>query len=687
MKKILTICILLFVFSIALTACGKCEHSYSNGCDASCNECGEERAITHSFKAANCTEAKTCSVCGKTEGEALGHTPESDDGDCTTDIKCANCGAVTTVGNASHTPESDDGDCTTAVKCGECDKTAIEAKAAHTPEADDGDCTTDIKCASCDTVTTEGNAAHTPESDDGDCTTAVKCDVCDKTAIEAKAAHVPEVDDYDCTTPLTCESCDYIFAEADSHDFETFLSADTVAHWYKCQNEGCNAKDKYAEHTPEEDDGNCATSIPCEVCGWTLIDGTEHTPAEDDGDCTTAVDCLVCDTNAVEARVAHTDGDLDGVCDFCIQDARVEYTVSLDRQQEGVEIVLENYLGTHKALTDENGVATLKLPGGEYRLTVKHYNSAHVWVDRDNSVTLSPNNPTHLARFEILGDEEFIEYSIFLYNSDGSLCIDATVFTFAMSGEVDSLFITNSVGNAVTYAYHRNYTVTIYSPEGDRYYVTEFKKNGPTTLHITLEDNTPALTEENPMVIHELEKLPYYDDYVATLPLDNSYELKAGEPIYLLVPYARGKIVSFGSDKLIVEYGGEVRQLNSDGTLTLDAAYGEAVVLKVTATESFTEEIAVSHPGTEQEPIYLTGSKLNDYSLVYDFAEGESLYFEIVANANMQLEVLAEGQHITINGEETSTVVTSPNYYIVCITAKVAGEVDIGFSYTQIPNT
>ncbi len=41
-----------------------------------CTECGETEgeALGHDFSEATCTEPKICKVCGETEGEALGHT-------------------------------------------------------------------------------------------------------------------------------------------------------------------------------------------------------------------------------------------------------------------------------------------------------------------------------------------------------------------------------------------------------------------------------------------------------------------------------------------------------------------------------------------------------------------------------------------------------------------------------------
>ncbi len=54
-----------------ITATGK--HTYANVCDTTCNVCGKTRTITHDFLNATCTKAKTCKVCGVTEGEPLGH--------------------------------------------------------------------------------------------------------------------------------------------------------------------------------------------------------------------------------------------------------------------------------------------------------------------------------------------------------------------------------------------------------------------------------------------------------------------------------------------------------------------------------------------------------------------------------------------------------------------------------------
>ena len=72
-----------------------CEHAYDNACDATCNLCGEAREVAgHNYADATCTAAKTCSVCGATEGEALGHT-WVDGEDAKT---CSVCGATQVIG-------------------------------------------------------------------------------------------------------------------------------------------------------------------------------------------------------------------------------------------------------------------------------------------------------------------------------------------------------------------------------------------------------------------------------------------------------------------------------------------------------------------------------------------------------------------------------------------------------------
>ena len=150
MKK-LTLILLSIVMIVALAACGdkKCDHAYDNACDVTCNECGEERTITHDWNDATCLTPKTCSICGATEGDSLGHTAEADDGNCTTEVKCTVCGDVTTPAG-QHTPNADDGDCTTPIVCSVCKTITTPAKESHTGGT--ATCTEKAVCTVCSTA-------------------------------------------------------------------------------------------------------------------------------------------------------------------------------------------------------------------------------------------------------------------------------------------------------------------------------------------------------------------------------------------------------------------------------------------------------------------------------------------------------------------------------------------------------
>ena len=65
-----------------------CEHPRT------CTHCGktEGEPLGHDWQAATCTEPKTCARCGKTEGKALGHNWK--DATCTEPQRCVRCGAV-----------------------------------------------------------------------------------------------------------------------------------------------------------------------------------------------------------------------------------------------------------------------------------------------------------------------------------------------------------------------------------------------------------------------------------------------------------------------------------------------------------------------------------------------------------------------------------------------------------------
>ena len=78
MKKFLTM-VLAISLTCVLAACG-CDHAWTEAdCETprTCSKCGktEGEALGHDWKEADCLNPRTCSRCGKTEGKALGHKP------------------------------------------------------------------------------------------------------------------------------------------------------------------------------------------------------------------------------------------------------------------------------------------------------------------------------------------------------------------------------------------------------------------------------------------------------------------------------------------------------------------------------------------------------------------------------------------------------------------------------------
>lgn len=118
---------------------------------------------THAGVITDCTKNAKCTNPGCKENfytapANAAHEADADDGDCTTGIKCKHCQVIVTEGAASHKDTRTD--CAVAGTCANTGCTHAFAAGQHNPAADDGDCTTDIKCASCGKVATKGQAEH-----------------------------------------------------------------------------------------------------------------------------------------------------------------------------------------------------------------------------------------------------------------------------------------------------------------------------------------------------------------------------------------------------------------------------------------------------------------------------------------------------------------------------------------------
>ena len=168
MKKVLS---LIAILCLALVFCVGCDLFPQPTTNAPCE---------HDWTDATCVAPKTCSECGETEGEALGHN------------------AIEVFGQAPTCTEPGQ---TNFVYCDVCDKNLSEAKEiaplGHTEE------------------TVAGKA---PTCTEAGLTDGKKCSVCGETTVEQTAidalGHKAGEDDGDVTTAVTCERCDHVFVEA-----------------------------------------------------------------------------------------------------------------------------------------------------------------------------------------------------------------------------------------------------------------------------------------------------------------------------------------------------------------------------------------------------------------------------------------------------------------------------------------
>lgn len=245
-----------------------CKHKYDNGCDASCNVCGEKRTVNHSWndgttdKKATCTEDGkkifTCTVCGETKSETIKAVGHDYANDC--DTTCANC-------DETRTTTHDYGEKWKTDKtshwhqCDECGEEKDVEDHIPGPEATDYTPQTCTVCGyvikkalvhthviSEDWVTDEKGHWHT-------------CKECDE--IPDYAEHV-----FDNECDAECNECGFK-REAGEHSYLPQWAADANGHWHECG--FCGDRLEMEPHIP----GPEATDFEAQIC---MICGYELTP-------------------------------------------------------------------------------------------------------------------------------------------------------------------------------------------------------------------------------------------------------------------------------------------------------------------------------------------------------------------------------------------------------------------------
>ena len=300
-----------------------CAHDWAAAdCDTAktCKVCGatEGAALGHNWAAADCDSPKTCKRCGATEGAALGHKwadatcfdPKTcevcleTDGDplehdwtaadCDSPKTCKLCGG--TQGAAlGHDWEA--ADCDTAKTCKVCGATEGAALGHSWAEAT---CTAPKTCTVCGY--TEGTASHDWAA--ADCDSPKTCKLCGATEGSALGHDWAAAD---CDSPKTCKVCGATEGSALGHDWAA-ADCDTAKTCKVCgATEGSALGHDWAA-------ADCDTAKTCKVCGLTEGEPNGHDWA--DADCQNPKTCTACGATEGE-KGDHVDNDGDGKCDVC----------------------------------------------------------------------------------------------------------------------------------------------------------------------------------------------------------------------------------------------------------------------------------------------------------------------------------------------------------------------------------
>lgn len=247
-----------------------CQHSYDNTCDGECNLCGEKRAVEHTWNEgkvtqnATCmaegTKTFTCTVCGQIKNEPVPIAEHTYSDDC--DTTCDICGKERIVthswdsGKVTQKPTcTAEGEKT--FTCTLCKKTKTEPVAA-TGHAYSNGC--DTTCNNGCGTTREPNHSFDTKWSSDEKSHWHSCTVCGEK--KDTADHIPgePAGEY---TDQTCTACGYVIQAAlgHTHNYSEDWTTDANGHSHACI--GCGGFTGYQNHTYEND-----CDATCDVCGY-----------------------------------------------------------------------------------------------------------------------------------------------------------------------------------------------------------------------------------------------------------------------------------------------------------------------------------------------------------------------------------------------------------------------------------
>ena len=225
----------------------------------------------HNWVAATCTEPKTCSICGKTEGFAMGHSWA--EATCAAPSTCTVCGETSGEALGHSWAEAT---CAAPSTCTVCGETSGEALGHSWAEAT---CTAPSTCTVCGETSGEALGHSWAEAT---CTAPSTCTICGETSGDAWGHAWIEAT---CTMPKSCDACGETIGEPLGHQWVDAICIAPKTCTACGETEGEALGHQWVEAT-------CTTPKTCTVCGETSGSALMHEWV--DATCIAPKTCIIC---------------------------------------------------------------------------------------------------------------------------------------------------------------------------------------------------------------------------------------------------------------------------------------------------------------------------------------------------------------------------------------------------------